>query len=176
MSHQEWLPTLLAAAGERKIVEKLKAGYDADGKHFRVHIDGFNALPYLSGDVDESPRGWFFHTSDDGLITAIRYGDWKAVFYEQRAKTMQLWAEPFVPLRLPKLFNLRRDPFERADESANMYWDWVLDHVFVIQPMQALAAEQLQSFVEFPPRQKPAAFNLDSIMVQLDDAAGGGLR
>jgi arylsulfatase len=176
MSHQEWLPTLLAAAGEPDIVEKLAAGYEVGDNHFKVKIDGFNALPYLTGETDESPRNWFFYTNDDGLITGIRYGDWKAVFYEQRAKRMQLWAEPFVALRMPKIFNLRRDPFERADENANSYWDWFLEHVFVIYPMQALAAEQLQSFAEFPPRQKPAAFNLDSVMAQMDDAAGGGLR
>ena len=144
MSHQEWLPTLVAAAGEPGIVEKPKDRYDADGKHFKVHVDGYDALRYLLGESDESPRDWFFYTSDDGLITAIRYGDWKAVFYEQRAKGMALWAEPFVPLRLPKIFNLRRDPFEHADENANIYWDWVLDHIFVTYPMQALAAEQIQ--------------------------------
>jgi arylsulfatase A-like enzyme len=176
MSLQEWLPTLVSAAGEPGIVEKLKDGLDADGKHFKVHVDGYDALPYLLGETDESPRDWFFYTSDDGLITAIRYGDWKAVFYEQRAKGMQLWAEPFVPLRLPKIFNLRRDPFERADENANIYWDWVLDHIFVMYPMQALAAEQIQSFAEFPPRQKPAAFNLDSVLEAMDDASGGGLH
>jgi arylsulfatase A-like enzyme len=176
MSHQEWLPTLVSAAGEPGIVEKLKSGYEADDKRFKVHIDGYDALPYLLGETDESPREWFFYTSDDGLITAIRYGDWKAVFYEQRAKGMQLWAEPFVALRLPKIFNLRRDPFERADENANIYWDWVLDHIFVMYPMQALAAEQIQSFAEFPPRQKPAAFNLDSVLEQMDDASGGGLH
>ena len=176
MSHQEWLPTLLAAAGEPDIVEKLAAGYEAGDNHFKVKIDGFNALPYLTGETDESPRNWFFYTNDDGLITGIRYGDWKAVFYEQRAKRMQLWAEPFIALRMPKIFNLRRDPFERADENANSYWDWFLEHIFVIYPMQALAAEQLQSFAEFPPRQKPAAFNLDSVMAQMDDAAGGGLH
>ena len=176
MSHQEWLPTLVAAAGEPGIVEKLRNGYDADGRYFKVHVDGYDALPYLLGETDESPRDWFFYTSDDGLITAIRYGDWKAVFHEQRAKGMQLWAEPFVPLRMPKIFNLRRDPFERADENANIYWDWVLDHIFVMYPMQALAAEQIQSFAEFPPRQKPAAFNLDSVLEQMDDAGGGGLH
>ena len=176
MSHQEWLPTLVSAAGEPGIVGKLKDGLDADGKHFKVHVDGYDALPYLLGETDESPRDWFFYTSDDGLITAIRYGDWKAVFYEKRAKGMQLWAEPFVPLRLPKIFNLRRDPFERADENANIYWDWVLDHIFVMYPMQALAAEQIHSFAEFPPRQKPAAFNLDSVLEAMDDASGGGLH
>ena len=176
VSHQEWLPTLLAAAGEPDVVEKLESGYRVGDKDFKVKIDGYNCLDYFTGATDESPRDWFFYSSDDGLITAIRYGDWKAVFFEQRAKTMQMWAEPFVPLRMPKIFNLRRDPFERADENANVYWDWMLDHVFVMYPMQALAAEQLQSFREFPPRQKPAAFNLDSILASMDDASGGGLH
>jgi len=176
MTHQEWLPTLLAAAGESSIVEKLRKGHQAADKTYKVHVDGYNALPYLQGETDESPREWFFYTSDDGLVVAIRYGDWKAVFYEQRAKTMQLWAEPFVPLRLPKIFNLRRDPFERADENSNGYWNWVLEHIFVIYPMQALAAEQIQSFREFPPRQKPAAFNLDAVMAQMAAAADSGLH
>ena len=176
VTHQEWLPTLLAAAGEPDIVDKLKEGHRAGDKTFKVHIDGYNTLPYLMGQTDRSPRDWFFYTNDDGLIVAIRYGDWKAVFYEQRAKTMQLWAEPFVPLRLPKIFNLRRDPFERADENSNGYWNWVLEHVFVIYPMQALAAEQIRSFLEFPPRQKPAAFNLDAVLEKMQDASGGGLH
>ena len=176
VTHQEWLPTLLAAAGEPDIVEKLRAGHQAGDKHFKVHIDGYDTLPYLTGETDESPREWFFYTNDDGLIVAIRYLDWKAVFHEQRAKTLQLWAEPFVPLRLPKLFNLRRDPFERADENSNGYWNWVIEHVFVIYPMQALAAEQIRSFLEFPPRQKPAAFNLDAVLEKMQDASGGGLH
>jgi arylsulfatase len=176
VSHQEWLPTLLAAAGEPDIVEKLKAGHQAGDKHFKVHIDGYNCLAYFTGEADESPRDWFFYTSDDGQITAIRYQDWKAVFYEQRAKTMQLWAEPFVALRMPKIFNLRRDPFERADENANAYWDWYLEHVFILYPMQALAAEQIQSFKDFPPRQKPASFNLDTVLAQMEDAGGGGMH
>jgi len=173
MTHQEWLPTLLAAAGETDIVPKLKAGYQVGDKTFKVHIDGYNALSYLQGEVEESPRQWFFYTNDDGLIVCIRYGDWKAVFYEQRAKTMQLWSDPFVALRMPKIFNLRRDPFERADENANGYWNWLLEHVFVIYPMQALAAEQLQSFREFPPRQEPASFNLDAVIKQMTAAADG---
>ena len=176
MTHQEWLPTLLAIAGETDIVEKLKSGHTVGDKTYTVHIDGYDATAYLTGKTDESPREWFFYTNDDGLIVAIRYGDWKAVFYEQRAKTMQLWAEPFVKLRMPKIFNLRRDPFERADENSNGYWDWVLEHVFVIYPMQALAAEQMQSFIDYPPRQKPGAFNLDGIMAAVADAGGSGNR
>ncbi|MDX2380890.1 MAG: sulfatase-like hydrolase/transferase, partial [Acidimicrobiia bacterium] len=176
VTHQEWLPTLLAAAGEPDVVEQLRAGHQVGDKQFNVHIDGYNCLDYLTGAADESPRDWFFYANDDGLIAAIRYRDWKAVFYEQRAKTMQLWAEPFVQLRLPKIFNLRRDPFERADENSNGYWDWVLEHIFVTYPMQALAAEQLQSFKDFPPRQKPGSFNLDRVMEQMTDAGGSGLR
>ena len=176
VTHQEWLPTFLAAAGQPDIVKELKAGYQAGDKHFRVHIDGYNTLPYLMGETDESPREWFFYTNDDGLIAALRYGDWKVVFYEQRAKQMLVWAEPFVALRMPKIFNLRRDPFERADENANSYWDWFLEHLFVLYPMTALAAEQLQTFKDFPPRQDPASFNLDLMMEQMADASGGGMR
>ncbi len=176
VTHQEWLPTLLAAAGEPDIVNKLRRGHDAGDKKFKVHIDGYNLLPYLTGETDESPREFFFYTNDDGKIVAIRYGDWKAVFAEQRAKTLQLWAEPFVELRLPKIFNLRRDPFERADLNANGYWNWMVEHVFVIYPMQALAAEQLQSFLEFPPRQEPGAFNLDGVLAKMQVATDGGLH
>ncbi len=176
VTHQEWLPTLLAAAGEPDIVEKLNNGHEAGEKTFKVHIDGSNLLPYLTGETDESPREFFFYTNDDGKIVAIRYGDWKAVFAEQRAKTMQLWAEPFVDLRLPKIFHLRRDPFERADENSNGYWNWVAEHVFVIYPMQALAAEQLQSLLEFPPRQEPGAFNLDGVLAKMKESTGGGLH
>ena len=176
VTHQEWLPTLLAAAGEPDIVEKLKQGHQAGDKTFHVHIDGRNILPYLTGDTDQSPRNWFFYTNDDGQVVAIRINDWKIVFMEQRAKGMMVWAEPFVSLRLPKLFNLRRDPFERADENSNTYWDWVLDHVPAIYAAQALTAEQIQSFKEFPPRQKPASFNLDSVLEKMQNATDGGLH
>jgi arylsulfatase len=176
MTHQEWLPTLLAAAGEPDIVEKLKAGHKAGDKEFKVHIDGYNALDYVSGKTDESPREWFFYTNDDGLIVAVRLQDWKVVFYEQRAKAFEVWSEPFVKLRIPKIFNLRRDPFERADENSNSYYDWLIEHVFVLYPAQSLAAEQLQTFIEFPPRQDPASFNLDNVMKAVTEAAGSGLR
>jgi len=176
MTHQEWLPTLLSAAGEPDIVEKLRSGHQAGDKHFKVHIDGYDALDYVRGTVSESPRDWFFYVNDDGLIAAVRLEDWKVVFYEQRAKGFEVWSEPFVKLRIPKIFNLRRDPFERADESSNSYWDWVIEHLFVMYPVTALAAEQLQTFIEFPPRQDPASFNLDNVMKAVTDAAGSGLR
>ena len=176
VTHQEWLPTLLAAAGLPDIKEKLLKGYKAGEKTFKVHIDGYNALPYLMGEAEESPRNWFFYVNDDGKLVAIRIGDWKLVFYEQRAKTLQLWAEPFVELRVPKIFNLRQDPFERADENSNTYWDWVIDHVFCLYQAQELAAEQLKTFIDFPPRQKPAAFNLDRILESMKDASGGGMH
>ena len=173
-SHQEWLPTLLAAAGDPDIKDKLVEGYKVGDKTFKVHIDGFNLLPYLMGEADESPRKFFAYVNDDGALVGLRAGDWKVVFQEQRAKTMQLWAEPFVELRVPKLFNLRRDPFERADENSNTYWDWLVDHVYMLYPAQNIVAQQIQSFIEFPPRQKPASFNLERILEQLQDASGGG--
>jgi arylsulfatase len=176
VSHQDMLPTLLAAAGEPEINEKLLKGHRAGSKTFRVHIDGFNMLPYLTGEVSESPRENFFYISDDGDILAIRHNDWKAVLMEQRAKQMACWAEPFVRLRVPKIFNLRRDPFERADENSNTYWDWVLSHAFLIYGMQGLVAAQIEGFVAFPPRQKPASFNLDAVMRQLEETTSSKLH
>jgi arylsulfatase len=170
-SHQDWLPTLLAAAGVPDVKERLLHGHDAGDKHFKVHIDGYNMLPYLSGQAEESPRKEFFYVDDDGQLVALRYQDWKVVFMEQRAKTLALWAEPFVPLRVPKIFHLRRDPFERADENSNTYYDWLLDHAFILVPVQAYVAEMIESLKAFPPRQKPASFNLDRVMEEL--TAGG---
>jgi arylsulfatase A-like enzyme len=173
VTHQDWLATFLAAAGEPEIIEKLLTGHKAGAKTYKVHIDGFNLLPYLMGEVKDSPRASFFYISDDGDILAIRYNDWKAVLMEQRAKTMQCWAEPFVKLRLPKIFNVRRDPFERADENSNTYWDWVAQHAYLIYGMQAIVAAQIEDFVKYPPRQKPASFNLDAVLANLRDASGG---
>jgi len=172
-SHQEWLPTLLAAAGEPEIKERLLQGHTAGDRTFTVHIDGHNLLPYLLGEVSESPRKFFFYISDDGDILAIRMEDWKCVLMEQRATRLQCWLEPFVHLRAPKLFHLRRDPFERADENSNTYWDWVLSHTYIIYGMQALVADQIKDFQRFPPRQKPASFNLDAVLRTLEDAGGG---
>jgi arylsulfatase len=173
VSHQDWLPTLLAAAGEDDIKEKLLKGCKVGEKNFKVHIDGFNMLPYLSGQVKESPREAFFYISDDGEIMAIRMKDWKVVLMEQRAKTLQCWFEPFVKYRAPKMFNLRRDPFERADENSNTYWDWVISHAYIVYAMQGAVAQQMDAFVRFPPRQKPAAFNLDALMRTLQESSSG---
>jgi arylsulfatase A-like enzyme len=125
VQHHDWLPTFLAAAGEPDIVEKLKAGHKIGDTTYRVHIDGYNLLPYLTGEIDTSPRQGLVYFSDDGDVLALRFDNWKVVFMEQRQQgTLQIWAEPFVALRVPKLFNLRTDPFERADVTSNMYWDW----------------------------------------------------
>jgi arylsulfatase A-like enzyme len=170
VSHQDWLPTILAAAGEPKIKEKLLKGHQAGDKKFTCHIDGFNMLPYFTGKVKESPRETFFYISDDGDVLAIRHKDWKVVLMEQREKQLLCWFEPFVKLRGPKIFNLRRDPFERADHNSNTYWDWLISHAYLIYGMQALVAEQIESFKKFPPRQKPGSFNLDSVLESLQDA------
>jgi len=176
VSHQDFLPTLLAAVGEPDINEKLLAGHTAGDKTFKVHIDGKNMLPYFMGEVDQSPRDSFFYISDDGDIIAIRMGDFKAVLMEQRAKQLLAWAEPFVKLRVPKVFHLRQDPFERADENSNTYWDWLIDHAWVIYQMQAVVAAQIPGFVQYPPRQKPASFNLDAVMAQLENASNGAMH
>jgi arylsulfatase len=171
-SHQDWLPTFLAAAGEPDITENLRKGHKVGDKTYKVHIDGYNLLSYLTGEAKEGPRKFFFYISDDGDVLAVRMGDWKLVLMEQRAKQLMCWFEPFVKLRAPKIFNLRRDPFERADESSNTYWDWVISHAYLIYGMQDLVAQQIRAFAEFPPRQKPASFNLDAVLRQLQDASG----
>jgi arylsulfatase len=169
VSHQDWLPTLLAIAGDPDINAKLLEGHKANDKTFKVHIDGINMLPYLTGKAKESPRRSFFYFSDDGDLVGIRMDDWKMVLAEQRATRMMCWAEPFVKLRLPKIFNLRRDPFERADDNSNTYWDWFVNHAFLIPGMQGLVAHQIEGFKKYPPRQKPASFNLDAVMATISD-------
>jgi arylsulfatase A-like enzyme len=174
MSHMDWLPTLLAAAGVPDVKEKLIKGYKADGKNYKVHLDGYNFLPYLTGKTDKSPREEFFYFSDDGDLTGLRFDNWKFVFAEQRARGhLQIWAEPFVRLRLPKLFNLRADPYEKADVTSNTYWDWYLDHVFLMIPAQQYVGKFLATFKEFPPRQKAASFTVDQVMETLKTPVGG---
>jgi arylsulfatase A-like enzyme len=168
ISHLDWLPTFLAAAGEPDIKDKLLQGHQAGDKSFRVHLDGYNLLPYLTGQEPKSPRPGFFYFSDDGDLIALRYDNWKLVFMEQRSPgTLGLWAEPFTLLRVPKLFNLRTDPYERADTTSNTYWDWFIDHVFLLVPAQQLVGEFLATFQEFPPRQKAASFTVDQVMDKL---------
>jgi arylsulfatase A-like enzyme len=170
-SHQDMLPTLLAAAGDPNVNQKLLDGYKIGNKTYKVHIDGMNLLPYLTGEVKESPRNAFFYMSDDAEVVAVRAGDYKLTFAEQRANTMRLWMEPFVKLRMPTICNLRRDPFERAEYNSNTYLDWMVDHVPQLYLVQGLVAAQLGNFVKYPPRQKAASFNLDAVMRQLDQGA-----
>jgi arylsulfatase A-like enzyme len=171
-SHQDWLPTLLAAAGDQDISAKLLQGHKVGDRTYKVHIDGYNLLPYLTGAAKQSPRNFFFYISDDGDILGIRMGDWKVVLMEQRAQQLMCWFEPFVKLRAPKIFNLRRDPFERADHNSNTYWDWLISHAYIIYEMQGLVAQQIQAFLKFPPRQKPASFNLDEVLRHLQESSG----
>jgi arylsulfatase len=170
VSHQDMLPTLLAMAGDPNVSEKLLNGYKAGDKTFRVHIDGVNVLSYVTGETKESPRNEFFYVSDDGGIMAIRVGDYKLAFEVQRAYQMNVWAEPFVKLRVPHIFNLRRDPFERSDFNSNTYWDWVVNHIPALYAAQAIVAKQITDFVKYPPRQKAASFNLDAVMEALGPA------
>jgi arylsulfatase len=164
--HMDWLPTFLAAAGDPDIKENLrKGGVKAIGRSYKVHLDGYNLLPMLTGQSEENPRDEIFYFSDDGDLTALRYRDWKLVFMEQRAQgTLLLWANPFTPLRLPLIFNLRRDPYERAQLTSNTYYDWLIDRAYLLVPAQAYVGEFLKTFREFPPRQKAASFSLDKVM------------
>ena len=144
-------------------------GHKAGSKSFNVHLDGYNLLPYLTGGEERSPRQGFFYFSDDGDLTAVRFDNWKLVFMEQRATgTLRVWAEPFTPLRVPKMFNLRTDPFERADITSNTYYDWVFDHAYMLLAGQKLVAEFLSTFVKYPPRQKAASFTVDQAMEKLE--------
>jgi arylsulfatase A-like enzyme len=166
-SHIDMFATLLAVAGDPNVTEKLLKGYKVGDKTFKVHLDGYNMVPYLTGEVAESPRKSLFYFSDDGDVLAVRHGDYKFVLEQQRATSTYVWQEPFVKLRLPLIYHLRRDPFERADFNSNVYWDWMINHTFMMYEMQALVAGQIDDFAKFPPRQKPASFNLDEVMRQV---------
>jgi arylsulfatase A-like enzyme len=172
VAHKDWVPTLMAAAGEPDIKDKLLNGYQAGDKTFKVHLDGFNMLPYFEGQTSEDPRNDFFYLSDDGELIGLRYQRWKLVFAEQRAKQFMVWSNPFVKLRVPKVFDLRMDPFERADENSNNYNHWWIRHAFLLVPAQALVAQALETVKEFPPRQKPASFNMDQILGKLEQGQG----
>jgi len=168
MSHNDWFVTLLSAAGEPAIADKLKSGTQLAGRDYHVHLDGHDQLPYLTGESDESPRTHFFYVSDDGDLTALRYDNWKFVFLEQRAPgTLGVWVEPYTELRVPKIFNLRTDPYERADITSNTYYDWMIDRVWLLIPAQVYVAKMLQTLHEFPPRQAPASFSIDQVLAKL---------
>ena len=174
VQHHDWLPTFLAMAGDTETVDRLKQGTTVNGKQFKNHIDGFNLLPYLTGQEKQSPRNIFFYFSDDGDVLGIRYDNWKIVFMEQRCQgTLQVWAEPFIRLRLPKIFNLRTDPYERADITSNSYWDWVLHNAYFIYAAQTAAARFVETFKEFPPVQRPGSFTIDAAMAKMSDAMAG---
>ena len=173
--HMDWLPTFLAVAGEADIKDKLEAGgVEAIGRSYKVHLDGYNILPLLTGETDKSPRHEIFYFSDDGDLTALRYDDWKLIFMEQKATgTFRVWMEPFVTLRVPLIENLRRDPYERATITSNTYYDWLIDRAYLLVPAQAYVGKFLETFQEFPPRQKAASFSLDQVMEKLSPSGGG---
>jgi len=174
VQHHDWLPTFLAAAGEPDIIEKLKKGHQAGDRTYKVHIDGYNLLPYLTGQEKKSPRKGFMYFSDDGDLVGVRFDNWKVVFMEQRMPgTLGVWAEPFVPLRLPKLFNLRTDPYERADITSNTYWDWVFNNAIMVLTAQGVVGDFLATFKDFPPRQKAASFTIDQAMEKMESVGSG---
>lgn len=180
VAHEDWLPTFASAAGKDDIKEDLLDGYQAIGRTYRNHLDGYDMTGYLAGadtyqtleeNTSASPRNEFWYFADDGTLVAIRLGDWKAVFGENRGTQLGVWREPFIELRAPLVFNLRRDPFEKAQHNSNTYNDWMLDHAFVVVPMQAAAARFAQTFIEYPPSQKPGSFNLEGVVQKLKENA-----
>ncbi len=171
VAHHDWLPTFLAMAGDADVTDKLLKGDTIGDMTYKIHLDGHNLLPYLTGQAAKSPRVSFIYCNDDQQLVALRYDNWKIVFAEQREPgTMRVWSEPFVTLRVPKLFNLRTDPFERADITSVTYYDWFVDHVFLLVPAQAYIGEFLATFREYPQRQKAASFNLDDVLRKVQQA------
>jgi arylsulfatase len=174
VSHLDWLPTLLAMAGDAEVTQKLLKGYKVGDANYKIHLDGFNLVPYLTGETDKSPRESFLYSTDEQQVAALRYNNWKLLFLEQRAPgTLRVWAEPFTPLRVPKIFNLRTDPYERADITSNTYYDWMFQRAFLLVPAQAYVGNFLETFKEYPPRQKADSFNLDAVMKNLMENSGG---
>jgi arylsulfatase len=173
--HMDWLPTFANIAGAGDIKTDLLDGYTSSalGRDYRVHLDGYDLTEHLMGRSETTDRHEVFYFSDDGDLTALRYDDWKIIFMEQRVEaTLQAWAEPFVPLRVPLIFNLRRDPYERAQLTSNTYYDWLLDHVFFLVPAQQYVGGFLQTFAEYPPRQRAASFSLEQVMDKLAPPGG----
>jgi arylsulfatase len=172
VAHEDMLPTLMAAAGEPDITEKLKKGYQVGKETFKVHLDGYNQMDYFAGKGPD-PRKEFFYFNDDGSLVALRYNQWKLVFAEQRAHGVDVWENPFVTLRLPKIFNLRSDPFEMADREGMDYPRWRLEHMFLLVPAQQYVGKFLSTFKEFPPRQKAGSFGIDQVLEKLTSSPAG---
>ncbi|MEM1445107.1 MAG: arylsulfatase [Planctomycetota bacterium] len=182
VAHEDWMVTLASAAGKTDLKEDLLDGYEAIGRTYKQHLDGYDMSDYFANadtfetfddNISASPRKEFYYVNDDAQVVAMRLGDWKGVFLENRADAFQIWREPFVELRIPLLFNLRRDPFEKAQIDANVYHDWFLDRPYVIVPMQQIAGKFFQTLAEFPPSQTPGSFNLEKVQEQIENAATG---
>ncbi len=174
VQHHDWLPTFMAAAGAPDVVEKLKTGYKAIGRTYKNHIDGYDLLPYLTGKTKESPRQVFYYFSDDGDVLGVRFDNWKIIFMEQRLPgTLGVWAEPFVHLRLPKIINLRTDPYEFAPTTSNSYYDWMIHRAYIIFAAQALMAKFVETFTDFPAIQKPNTFTVDDALKKMSEAVSG---
>lgn len=178
VSHEDWLPTLAAAAGATDIKEQLREGVELNGRKYKNYIDGFNMLDYFTNvgsfetiydDKQACPRKSFIYSTDGGKIAGIRVGDWKAVYLENRAQQLQVWREPFIELRMPLLFNLRRDPYERAQHNSNTYHDWMIDRAYILGPMQVVAAQFLKTLQEFPPSQTPGDWSLSTLEKQIEN-------
>jgi arylsulfatase len=172
-AHEDMLPTILAAAGDPDVGAELRAGKRVGEQTYKVHLDGYDMGPFLKGDTAEPPRKEFLYWTDDGQLAALRYDQWKLDFREQRAVGFGVWEEPMVELRVPKLFTLRGDPFERADHEGIGYPRWRIDRAFMLVPAQAYIGQWLQSFVEFPPRMKAASFGIDQVMRQITQGPNG---
>jgi arylsulfatase len=168
ISHLDWLPTLVAAAGEPQVKEKLLKGYNADGKKYKVHLDGYNFLPYLTGQEKEGPRKEFFYFSDGGDLMALRYKNWKVHFMVQdQPGTLEIWQRGFRGLRMPYIFNLRTDPFEQATITSNTYWDWYIDHAWVMYPLGNVVGGFLKTFKDYPPRMKAGSWDMSKALEKL---------
>jgi arylsulfatase len=173
MSGMDWFPTYLAAAGNPNIKENLLKGVTENGRSYKVHLDGYNMLPYLIGKEKKGARKELFYFSDDGELMALRYNDWKVTFMHQPAQgTLDTWSKPMVTTRIPWLYNLRRDPYEFATTTSNTYWDWYLDHVYLLLPAAEYVGQFIATFKEYPPRMKAASFNLGDTMKSLQEGSG----
>ena len=173
ISHMDWMPTILAMAGMPDISEKLLDGYTVGAMTYKVHLDGFNFLPYLIGQETKGPRDSYFYFSDEGDLVGLRYDNWKVAFAIQTAPgTLEVWMKEFEHPRVPYMFNLRTDPFERAPITSNTYYDWLLDHAFLLVPAQAYVAKFLATFKDYPPRQKAGSFTITQALEKLSKPDG----